>query len=434
MPDPMSAPQPALHPFPRSKITLTLSTLLHAFTHAYSTMLVPLYLLMVHDLNLRGVWQATLVVTIYGLIYCLGSYGAGVLADRMDRKLLLGVGLIGNSAAIMLMGFTRRYELLIALGVVAGLFGTLFHPSANALVTAHFPKSPGMAIGLLGCGAGLGFFAGPQYAGWRAESARWEWMNVADWQRPLVELGAVGIVVGFVFLLLARDARRRRRREDDPHPPLGPTMRKRVIALALVLGCRDFAGVASLSLVGIYLLQAHGLDAKHTGFIVGAMMLVSVIVNPVFVYFSGGRRRLPTLSIMLVAGGLVVATLPLWPLAGVLPVMCVFQAFQLGSYAVSDAAVLERVPADVRGRVVGLFLLFAGTFASTGPYVMGAWSDALGEGALQARAYLPLFGTLGVLMVLGAFSTPLIAKLGAPDEAAIHPLAEIGPATMEPTV
>ena len=52
----------------------------------------------------------------------------------------------------------------------------------------------------------------------------------------------------------------------------------------------------------------------------GAMMLVSVIVNPLFVYFSGGRRRLPVLSAILVLGGLVVATLPFWPLGGVLPV------------------------------------------------------------------------------------------------------------------
>lgn len=428
-------PEPELdsHPFARSRTTLALATLLHAFTHAYATMLVPLYLLIAQDLGLEGTAAVSLIVTVYSLVYCLGSYGAGVLADRVDRTVLLGTGLLGNAIAITLMGFTRNYELLIALAVVAGLFGTLYHPSANALVTAHFPKSPGMAVGLLGCGAGLGFFAGPQYAGWRAETARWEWMNLADWQRPLVELGMAGIVVGVLFVLLAKDARRRRA-DDDPHPPMGSTIRKRVIALALVLGCRDFAGVASLSLVSIYLLRAHGLDAKRTGFIVGAMMLVSLFVNPLFVYFSGGRKRLPTLSAMLIAGGLVVATLPLYPLGGVLPVMCLFQTFQLGSYAVSDAATLERVPADVRGRVVGLFLFFAGTFASTGPWIMGAWSDSLGEGAHNPLAYLPMFGTLGALMLIAAFSTPLIARLGAPDETAINPLSEISPETMEVTV
>jgi len=63
--------------FPRSKTTLALSTLLHAFTHAYATMLVPLYLLMVQDLHLKGVQAVSLIVTVYGLVYCLAATGPG---------------------------------------------------------------------------------------------------------------------------------------------------------------------------------------------------------------------------------------------------------------------------------------------------------------------------------------------------------------------
>src|SRR5690606_6404820 len=75
-------PMPSTHePTLRSHATLVLCALLHGFTHAYGTLLVPLYLLMVSDLRLRGVWQASLVVTIYGLVYCLASYASGVLAD-----------------------------------------------------------------------------------------------------------------------------------------------------------------------------------------------------------------------------------------------------------------------------------------------------------------------------------------------------------------
>src|SRR3954470_10866846 len=88
----------------RSHVTLALCTVLHAFTHAYGTILVPLYLLMVADLHLRGVWQASLVGTAYGFVYCCTSYLAGILADRSDRKLLLGVGLVGNAVTIALVG------------------------------------------------------------------------------------------------------------------------------------------------------------------------------------------------------------------------------------------------------------------------------------------------------------------------------------------
>jgi len=432
MPDPMSHPDPPR----RSRTTLALCTLLHAFTHAYGTILVPLYLLMVADLRLKGVWQASLIVTVYGLVYCLVSYGAGVLADRVDRKRLLGIGLIGNAVAITLMGLTRQYELLIALGIVAGLFGSLFHPAANALVPSHFPKSPGMAIGILGCGAGLGFFAGPQFAGWRAETASWQLGHVANWQRPCVEMGVAGIICGVLFLLIAAESRRRNGASDDDeaHPPLGRTLRNRVLSLAAVLGCRDFAGVAVISLGSIYLQKAHGLDAKRTGFIIGAMMLISIIVNPITVYFSPGRRRLPTLVFVLIAGGAVVAVVPWFPLRYVLPVMMTFMAFQLGSYALSDAAMLERVPADVRGRVVGLFLTLAGTFASLSPFVTGFWTDHLGARASDPMAYVPIFGTLGAMMAVAAASAPLIARLGQPDVHAISAMSEISPATMEPAV
>src|SRR3954453_17760471 len=118
----MSVPQPGL----RSHLTLALCTVLHAFTHAYGSMLVPLFLLMVRDLRLRGVSYASAVVTGYGLVISLLSYTAGVLADRSDRKTLLGVGLLGNALAMVAMGLTRQYELILVYGLLAGLFGALF--------------------------------------------------------------------------------------------------------------------------------------------------------------------------------------------------------------------------------------------------------------------------------------------------------------------
>jgi MFS family permease len=86
------------------------------------------------------------------------------------------------------------------MGILGGLAGTLFHPAANALVTAHYPRSPGMAIGLLSIGSALGFYAGPRFSGWRA-------MHANSWQTPLVEAGVVGLAVAIVFLLIARETR-----------------------------------------------------------------------------------------------------------------------------------------------------------------------------------------------------------------------------------
>src|SRR5205814_10465682 len=114
------------------------------------------------------------------------------------------------------------------------------------------------------------------------QPARWQFRNVADWQRPLVEAGLAGLVIGIVFLFVAKEIDLERRwlgrarlLPSRSAARAGRALARKVIAVAAVIGCRDFAGVASFSLASIYLQKAHGLDAKHTGFIVGWMMLVS---------------------------------------------------------------------------------------------------------------------------------------------------------------
>lgn len=425
-------------PGSRSHLTLALSAILHALTHAFGQALVPLYLLIVADLKLGGVRAAALIVTIYGFVYCIGSYAAGILADRFNRKMLLGVGLIGNSLALAAMGLVRQYEMLMLLGVLAGIFGTLFHPAANALIPAHYPRSPGMAIGLLGMGSGLGFWFGPQYAGWRAESATWHWGLVADWQRPCIELGVIGLVVSLIFLLFAREIHKPD--EEDHQAAMLPNrvaieaimpnlqgastaspmhmtkwLRRQVILIAAVLSMRDFAGIATISLLSIFLQKAYDYSTKQAGLAVGSMMLLSILANPIAVYMSPGKRRLPALTAVLLLGGVTLLFVPFLAIRWVLPVMGIFQVFQFSSYAISDSALLERVSPMVRGRVAGLFLMLAGTFAALSPWAMGWWTDLLGARAANPSAYFPLFATLGGMMWLASLSPPLIRRLETGD-------------------
>jgi MFS family permease len=467
----------------RSHLTLALITLLHMFTHAYGTILVPLYLPMRDGLQLNGVGAVSLIVSIYTLVYCLFSVLAGMLADHSNRKVLLGIGLVVNAAAILLMGMTRRYEVLVMLGVLAGLAGTLFHPAANALSTAHYPKSPGMAIGILSIGAAIGFFAGPRYAGWRAQTA--------GWQTPLIEAGIVGVVFGVLFLLLAKEIRQRvvatpaspratgvgatrgdgtvdattrgdgtvdaatrgdgtvdvATRGDagvattgdangDAVPvrvPLPPGLRWRMVGVALTIGARDFAGLASLTLTSIYLQKAHGYSVAKAGLVIGSMMLVAIVANPLAVYFSPGKRRLWTLLGILLGGAAVIATIPFVSTTYVLPVLCIFQACHLGSYAVAEAAILERVAPAVRGRVIGIFITVAGTLASLAPWLMGAWTDTMKERAYVASSYALPFGVLALLFVYASTSILFIRRLGETPEhgRAFEPMIEINPATLE---
>ena len=394
---------------PRRHLTLALCTLLHAFTHAYQILLVPLYLLMCDDLGLSRVKMATLIVTVYGAVYCLLSYPAGILADRFNRKALLGIGLIGNAASIALMGAADQYWHLLALGVIAGVFGTLFHPSANALASAHYPKNPGSALGILGVGTGIGFFFGSQYAGWRAQNPG-QWWNAAAWQVPCIELGLVGIVVGVIFLFLAAEA---------PHEatarrtgvPLGPGMRRKIVAVGLLMGLRDFAGIATVSLLSIYLQKGNGYSVKQTGWLLGLMGLVSIIATPAGVHLTSGRRRLPGLAAVMLLGGLVLILIPHTPIRWLFVVLAAFQVFHLGSYAISEVSVVERIAPMMRGRLLGVYLTIAGMFGATAPWIIGYAADVMGDRAGQASSYVPLFTLLGGLMMCAALGVRLVPAL-----------------------
>jgi MFS family permease len=417
----------------RSHITLALMTILHAFTHAYGSMLVPLYLQMVDDLKLEGVRAASAVVTVYGVVYNLGSYPAGVLADRFNRKALLGIGLLGNAAAIVGIGLSRDYSVILSLGVMAGLFGTLFHPAAAALAPSHYPKNPGMAIGLLGAGSGLGFFFGPQIAGWRTHSATWHFdhiaPHIAQWQKPCIEMGILGFIFGIIFLFVGAESN-----HAYPRPKtikLDRILRNRVLQSALILMFRDFCGIAALSLAAIYLQRVFHVGVERAGWMVGLMMLPSVVANPLCVYITRGKRRLWGLSTILICGSAMAASIPIFSAVWVLPMLCVFQSLQLGSFAVGDAAMLERVAPDVRGRVVGMFMIIAGTAGALGPWAMGAWTDWLGPRAAIQSAYFAPFATLGACLVIASFGSKAVARYGPVlHESPVKPLQEISPSTM----
>ena len=74
-------------------------------------------------------------------------------------------------------------------------------------------------------------------------------------------------------------------------------------SLGRVRDAGDFAGVAAFTLASIFLQKAQGYTVKQAGFALGAMMLISVIVNPIAVWITSANRRLKSLALLIIAGG-----------------------------------------------------------------------------------------------------------------------------------
>lgn len=380
--------------------TLILTTILHAFTHVYQVALVPLYLTIQYDLKLSHVGEATALVTVMMISYFIPSYPLGVLADRVSRKHLLGVGLLINGLGFVSLGHAPNYALALASVAIAGLGGSFFHPAATALIARLYPQSTGRALGFIGIGASVGFFAGPIFAGWRASQS-------GSWRTPVLDLGYAGIVAALLFLFLAEpDAVA----PDHPHRRKLPMFSTRVlwfvfIAMAFFFGLRDFAGFGMSSLGSLFLQNAEGFDIKTTGITLSGIYLASAISNPLFGHFSD-RGRIRWIAMLLVISAGLVIVFPHLPKATLGVGLMVYGFFLMATYPILEAALMESVPDAVRGRVFGLFITIGGLLGNLSHWIIGRWVEHLGESRNQvASYYLPYtIMALFILLSLGGLA------------------------------
>ncbi|MHB8519489.1 MAG: MFS transporter [Limisphaerales bacterium] len=407
---------------PHRTRTLWLCGVLHGFTHIYHVALLPLYLLIEADLKLTSVGQATFLMTAMMLAYFVPSYPMGVLADRISRKKLMGVGLAINGLGFVVLSLAPSYPAAVAGVVLAGFGGSFYHPAATALIARLFPLNTGKALGLAGVGASVGFFIGPIYSGWRAATA--------GWRAPVLELGLLGIVAaGFFFWLgqehaapIAPRAPARSKEKMFPTPVLWLFF----IAVSLAFSLRDFAGTSMGTLGSLFLQQARGFNPKETGLALSVIFLASVVSNPLFGGLSDrGRIRWTCLVLMIAA--ITVAVFPRVPRAGIVPVLAVYGFFFLANYPIVEAALMEAVPDAVRGRVFGLFITISGLGGNLSHWLMGRWVKGLGAGASVPGSYYSVYVFLSALILLSLIGLPCLHAIRRREEVGLA--SHLGPSS-----
>ena len=379
----------------QKKRTLALLTLLHGFTHLYHVALLPLFLRIKDDFNLPTTDEATLLLTVLMFAYYAPSYIAGELSDRFSRKWLLTIGLALNGLGFVLLALAPSYPLAMAAVVLAGLGGTLYHPSGMAMVGDLFHGKGGRAFGIVGIGGGAGFFLGPLYTGWRADMT-------GDWRAPLLELGLAGIVAAIIFCLLAKRIPRTHNTESTTRKPLFPTTATlAVFAVAIfAFGIRDMGGNGVSTLGSLFLQKVHGWDLTKTGFALSLIFLAAIISNPLFGHLSdrGGNR--PTWIILTLTLGAVVAIfIPRGAADWTIPIFIVHGFFLMACYPMIEALMMEAVDPAVRGRAVGVYLTVSGGAGTVAHWLCGRWVDGMANDTVST-AYHGYYVLLAALMMV----------------------------------
>ena len=117
------------------------------------------------------------VLTSYIVAAAIMTPVTGWLSDRVGRKELFLVSIVGFTVTSMLCGIAWSLETMVLFRVMQGLFGAAIVPLSQTFLLDINPKERhGSAMAMWGAGIMVGPIIGPTLGGWLTESFNWRWV------------------------------------------------------------------------------------------------------------------------------------------------------------------------------------------------------------------------------------------------------------------
>ena len=216
-----------------------------------------------------------LLLGVYSMMQCLCAPILGRLSDRVGRRPVLLVSVIGTSAGFLLTGLARSLWLLFAARILDGMTGGNISTAQAYIADVTPPEQRSRGMGLIGVAFGLGFVFGPALGGLLSRvslAAPFFFASI---------LAAANALAIYFFLPESLPAERRRQvREPTAFPALFREVRQRPIGV--ILSAYFFTTVSFSLLTATYALFTErrlGYHAAQVGYIFAGQGFVGAIIQ-----------------------------------------------------------------------------------------------------------------------------------------------------------
>lgn len=329
-----------------------------------------------------------ILVTSFSLLQLLVSPLWGALSDRIGRRPVLLLGLVGSTASYLLFGVAHGFWTLLASRVIAGSMGATVGVAQAYVADITPPERRAQSLGILGAAFALGFILGPALGG-----VLYSYSHSAAGFAAAAFCG-VNACAAFLWLPETGQHLSRRPRERVAVRPISAPL------AATFLLVSAFA-IIHLSLP-LLAQQEVGLSPRRLGMLFAFSGVISAIVQGGLVGRVApkfGEARLATVGGLLMAIGLW-----LFPGSRHIGHLYLSIAFLSMGSAASNPAILAAIsritPPQQQGSALGLAQTAQNLGRIAGPLLAGSLYGGIGHAApFQAGAGLA---------VLGAFATRFI--------------------------
>lgn len=372
-------------------------------------LIVPLYPFYILELGVGGTELGVLAAS-FALTRIVLAGPLGGVSDRVGRKPVLQVALLGFAVANLMYAFATTVYVMILARALEGAISAGFYPAANAFVSdMTTPENRGTAMGYLSTGNMVGFVFGPALGGVLAE-----FLGI---RMPFIIAAIVTLGTLVLLHLLVIEPTRRTLREDYQKYkiPLREVFSRHSKAYS-VLGLAMFANMFAIGILEVAFMldavQRFAFSPLEIGIFFGVLGVITIAGNIAFGKMSDrvGRKWLIVL-------GSFVGALSLFMFMLASDVFSFYLAGAVLGVAISmrgptiQAMIADLTDQSAYGVVMGAFGAVSNSAYVVGPLLGGVLYDTSG-GSISSLAVAGIVSIAGATLAgigLPAYTPSLLA-------------------------
>ncbi|HEY3541682.1 MAG TPA: MFS transporter [Gaiellaceae bacterium] len=341
-----------------------------------------------YGLSLR---QVGVVLAAVGVGMLLTLLPWGLLADRLDERWVIAMGLAGCAVALAGAGLTHSFASVTLVLVVAGALGASVNAASGRAVMSWFPAAElGLALGIRQTAIPIGGAVGAALLPVLAAHG--------GTRLAFFVLGAstvVGAVLAAAFIRGSAPG-------DSVVAELGRPLREPM--LWLLAGGTSLYLTAQIGITGFIVLFLH--EHRHVSTHAAAGLLALINVLAIGTRIGSGRisdrvgdrvRPLRVIGVACAAATAVVAASTDGPLPLLLPAFVIAGALSMSWNALGFAAAAETVGSGKTGAALGFQQTILGVVVAVAPPAFAALASSSWRLAYALAAAGPLVGALLLL-------------------------------------
>lgn len=335
------------------------------------------------------------LVGIYSAMQFLAAPLLGKLSDRVGRRPVLLVSLVGTAVGFFIMGGAQALLWLFIARIIDGISGGNISTAQAYIADVTKPEERSKAMGMIGAAFGLGFIFGPAIGGVLAQ------ISISA---PFFFAGGLAAVNAvLVYWRLPESLAPEHRATQQEAAPLREVFRHGW-HLPVLMGSYFFA-ITGFSIMttnfALFTSKRFGYDAQHNGYIFAFVGLVGAVMQ-------GGvlRRILPLFrEKSIAAAGCVILALGLilLPLSsGLLSLLVFTAAVGIGNSLITptlNGLASQSAERKWQGRVIGLMQSAGSLARCVGPFLAGWLLSRDAANAHQLYGRTPFWAAAAILIV-----------------------------------